>query len=120
MCAKRIPNKEAAPMSSLLPDRRQVNVRQQFEAALSEALAVLLAALGSRMSHLLAKDLDELLGRERYERRGHVRLDVEGGECQRCHSRASRRFSRHGGRQRTATTRWGDLRIRWPRARCQC
>jgi hypothetical protein len=107
-------------MSSLLPDRRQVNVRQQFEFALAEAHAALVSALGARMSRLLAKDLDELLGRERYERRGHVPLDVEGGECHRCHSRESRRFSRHGGRLRTATTRWGDLQIRWPRARCVC
>lgn len=107
-------------MSSLLPDRRIVNVHQQFESALSAALTALRAALGTRMSHLLAKDLDELLGRERYVRRGHVRYDVEGGECHRCHSRESRRFSRHGSRLRTATTRWGDLQIRWPRARCQC
>jgi hypothetical protein len=107
-------------MPSLLPDRRQVNVAKQFQAALAEAHTALLTALGARMSHLLAKDLDELLGRERYERRGHVCRDVEGGECQRCHSRESRRFSRHGGRRRTAGSRWGHLRIRWPRARCEC
>lgn len=107
-------------MSSLLPDHRQVNVRQQFEAALAEAHTALVTGLAARMSHLLAKDLDELLGRERYERRRHVRSDVEGGACQRCHSCESRRFSRHGGRWRTVVTRWGDLQIRWPRARCQC
>lgn len=107
-------------MSSLLPDRRIVNVRQQFESALAEALTALRTALGGRMSNLLAKDLDDLLGRERYERRGHVRPDVEGGECHRCHSRESRRFSRHGGRKRPVVTRWGELRVRWPRARCQC
>src|SRR5512135_3048532 len=110
MCTNRMPNKEAAPMSSLLPDQRQVNVRQQFEAVLAEAHTALLTALGARMSRLLAKDLDELLGRELYERRKRVRYDVEGGECQRCHSRESRRFSRHGGRKRTATTKWGHLR----------
>ncbi len=115
-----LPNKEAAPLSSLLPDRRLVNVRQPFESALAEALAALVTVLGARISNLLAKDLDELLGRERYERRGHVRPDVEGGECHCCHSCESRRFSRHGSRQRTATTRWGDLHIRGPRARCQC
>jgi hypothetical protein len=107
-------------MSSLLPDQRQVNVRQQFESALGEAHTALLRALGARMSNLLAKDLDELLGREPYQRRRHVSYDVEGGECQRCHSPESRRYSRHGGRWRTATTKWGDLRVRWPRARCEC
>ncbi len=107
-------------MSSLLPDRRQVNVRQQFETVLVEAHVALVTAIGRRMSHMLARDTDVLLGRERYERRGHVPLDVEGGECQRCHSRESRRFSRHGSRRRTVPTRWGDLPIRWPRARCTC
>ncbi len=91
-------------MSSLLPDRREVNVRQQFESALAEAQTALRRALGTRISNLLAKDLEALLGRERYERRGHVPLDVEGGECQRCHSHESRRFSRHGGRKRRVTT----------------
>ncbi len=95
-------------------------MRQQFESALAEAQGVLLQALGMRMSHLLVKDLDELLGRERYERRGHVPPDVEGGECHRCHSRESRKFSRHGGRRRRVITRWGDLDIRFPRVRCQC
>src|SRR5512141_3107415 len=87
-----LPNEEAAPMPSLLPDRRQVNVRQQFESALAEAHTALLTALGARLSHVLAQDLDALLGREPYERRRHVRTDVEGGECHRCHSRESRRM----------------------------
>ncbi len=107
-------------MSSLLPDQRQVNVREQFETALAEAHTAVVTALGARMSHLLVKDVAEVLGREPYERRGHVRYDVEGGECQRCHSRESRRFSRHGGRIRTVMTKWGELRIRWPRVRCEC
>ncbi len=103
-------------MASVMPDRRQVNVRNLFESALAEAHQVLLATLGARMTNLLNKAVDELLGRERYERRGHVPDDIEGGECQFCHTRQSEHFTRHGGRKTTVTVYWGDLHVRWPRA----
>jgi hypothetical protein len=107
-------------MASVMPDRRQVNVRSLFESALAEAHQVLLARLGARMTNLLNKAVDELLGRERYERRGHAPDDIEGGECLACHTRQSDHFTRHGGRQRTVTIYWGDLQVRWPRAICDC
>ena len=107
-------------MPSLQPEERHVNVRSLFESALEEAHSALLGALGTRMSHLLNKGVDQLLGREPYERRGHVPSDLKGGECQRCHSHTSQRFSRNGGRKRTATIYWGDLRVRWPRVVCEC
>lgn len=107
-------------MSSVMPDRRQVNVRNLFESALEEAHAVLMAALGARMTHLLNKAVDELLGREPYERRGYVSDDIEGGQCYRCQTRESKCFTRHGGRDRTATIWWGDLQVHWPRAICAC
>jgi hypothetical protein len=95
-------------------------VRDLFETALAEAHQVLLAVLGSRMTILLNKAADELLGRERYERRGHVPDDVEGGECLHCHTRQSDHFTRYGGRKRSVTIYWGDLQVRWPRAICEC
>ena len=46
--------------------------------------------------------LTTLLGRESHERRAHVRRWVEqNGECAKCHSHESRRFSRNGSRPRT-------------------
>lgn len=107
-------------MSSVLPDRRQVNVRTLFETTLAEAHLALLTALNTRMNQLLSDAVTVLLGRERYERRGHVAHTVQGGECPHCHRRQSHHFSRHGGRWRTVTTYWGDLRLYWPRTRCVC
>jgi hypothetical protein len=108
------------PVSSVLPDRRQLNVRALFETALAEARAALLTALNTRMNQLLSDAVTDLLGRVRYERRGHVPPRVQGGECPHCHRRQSHHFSRPGGRWRTVTTYWDDLRIYWPRARCIC
>jgi hypothetical protein len=107
-------------MASVMPDYRRVNVRQLFETALSEAHQALLRALSTRMTNLLNQAVDQLLGRERYERRGHVPDDVQGGECPYCHTRQSDRFTRHGGRKRTVTIWWGDLHVRWPRVICAC
>ncbi len=107
-------------MSSLTAERRQVNLQAVFEAVLAEAYASLMAALGVRMTHLLNRAVDELLGRARYERRRHVAYAIEGGECQRCHARHSQGFSRNGSRQRGVAIRWGHLVIRWPRVVCQC
>lgn len=107
-------------MASVMPDRRQVNVRQLFESALAEAHQALLQALAARMTNLLKQAVDHVLGRERYERRGHVSDEVEGGECPYCHTRQSDHFTRHGGRQRTVTIYWGDLHVRWPRVICEC
>src|SRR5512135_1940112 len=107
-------------MASVMPDHRQVNVRQLFESALAEAHQALLTALSARMTNLLNQAVDQLLGRERYERRGHVPDDVQGGECCMCHTRQSDHFTRHGGRKRTVTIWWGDLKVRWPRVVCAC
>lgn len=107
-------------MSSVPRDLRQVNVRAMFESALAEAQTALLTALNQRMNQLLAEAVAVLLGRQRYERRGHVPPTVQGGACPHCQRRQSHHFSRHGGRWRTVTTGWGDLRIYWPRARCVC
>ena len=80
----------------------------------------LLRLIGMRMTILLAKAVDQLLARERYERRGHVSPDIEGGECCRCHSRQSQRFSRNAGRPRHPMIWLGPIQILWPRVKCQC
>jgi len=74
-------------MSSVLPDRRQVNVRTLFETALQAAHAALLAALSARMNELLGQAVDHLLGRPRYVRRGHVADAIQGGRCPHCQRR---------------------------------
>lgn len=107
-------------MPSVPRDLRQVNLRAMFESALVEAHTAVLTALNQRLNQVLAEAVAVLLGRQRYERRGHVPPTVQGGVCPHCHRRRSHNFSRHGGRWRTVTTCWGDLRLYWPRARCVC
>jgi hypothetical protein len=76
--------------------------------------------IGQRMSRLLDKAVDELLGRERYERRAQVGYHIEGGECCRCHTHQSCRFSRNAGRLRRPLTTFGEVCVRWPRVKCDC
>ncbi len=103
-------------MASVMPDRRHVNVRNLFESAVAEAHQVLLASLGARMTNLLNKAVDDLLGREHYEPRGHVPDDVEGGECLYCHTRQSDHFTRHGGRRRQRKAILNDFKAIWEAA----
>src|SRR5512144_774223 len=102
-------------MSSLTRDRRHVNAGQLFADVLQESHEWLLRLIGLRMTLLLNKAVDELLARDRYERRGHVAQDIEGGECCRCHSRQSGNFSRNAGRQRAPLIWLGPIQIRRPR-----
>src|SRR5512135_758712 len=108
------------PMSSLMPEKRHVNAGDLFADVLQESHEWLLRLIGQRMTLLLNKAVDELLARDRYERRGHVAHDIEGGECCRCHSRQSCNFSRYAGRQRAPMIWLGPIQIRWPRVKCQC
>jgi hypothetical protein len=80
-------------MSSVLPDRRQVNVRTLFETALQAAHAALLVALSARMNELLGQAVDHLLGRSRYVRRGEVADAIQGGRCPHCQRRQSNLFT---------------------------
>jgi hypothetical protein len=107
-------------MSSLTPEKRHVNAGDLFASVLQESHEWLLRLIGLRMTLLLAKAVDELLARGRYERRGHVASDIEGGECCRCHSRRSQDFSRNAGRKRQPLTWLGLIQIRWPRVKCAC
>jgi hypothetical protein len=107
-------------MSSLTRDKRHVNAGQLFAEVLQESHEWLLGLIGLRMTLLLSKAVDELLARERYERRGRVSPDIEGGECCRCHSRQSCQFSRNAGRKRAPLIWLGPIQVRWPRVKCQC
>jgi hypothetical protein len=107
-------------MSSLTREKRHVNAGQLFADLLNESHEWLLRLLGQRMTLLLNKAVDELLARDRYERRGHVSSDIEGGECCRCHSRQSYKFSRNAGRKRRPLIWLGPIQVRWPRVKCQC
>jgi transposase-like protein len=107
-------------MSSLTRDKRHVNAGDLFASVLQESHQWLLRLIGLRMTLLLNRAVDELLARERYQRRGHVTPHIEGGACQRCHSRQSRNFSRNAGRKRRPLTWLGPIQIRWPRVKCQC
>ena len=59
-------------MSSLTREKRHVNAGQLFAEVLQESHEWLLRLIGLRMTLLLSKAIDELLARERYERRGSV------------------------------------------------
>lgn len=107
-------------MSSLMREKRHVNAGQLFADVLQESHEWLLRLIGLRMTLLLSKAVDELLAREHYERRGHVSADIEGGECCRCHSRQSCKFSRNAGRKRRPMIWLGPIQVRWPRVKCQC
>jgi len=107
-------------MSSLMPEKRHVNAGDLFASVLQESHEWLLRLIGLRMTLLLVKAVDELLARGRYERRGHVSADIEGGECPRCHSKRSQDFSRNAGRQRQPLIWLGPIQIRWPRVKCKC
>src|SRR5512136_1471670 len=107
-------------MSSLTCEKRHVNAGKLFADVLQESHEWLLRLIGLRMTLLLNKAVAELLARDPYERRGHVAHDIEGGECWRCHSRQSYKFSRNAGRQRQPLIWLGPIRIRWPRIKCQC
>jgi len=60
---------------------------------------------GQRMRRLFDKAVDDLLGRERYERRMQVGGYIDVSECCRCHTRPSCNFSRNAGRMRHQLTK---------------
>jgi len=108
-------------MGSIAVEKRRVNIQEVFAEAMAEAEAAVVKALERRVEEKLRGSIDELLGREAYERRSGVGQWVElAGECQRCKSRRSYRFSRNGGRERTLESKWGVLRIWQQRLVCEC
>lgn len=107
-------------MGSLMPEVRHVNADSLFAQIVEEGQTWLRHWIGQRMSRLLDKAVDELLGRERYERRAQVGYHIEGGECCRCHTRQSCQFSRNAGRLRRPLTEYGEVAVRWPRVKCAC
>lgn len=98
-----------------------VNARLLLEAALLEAEETLQRSMELRFMELFLAVVCHVLGRPYHRRRKRVpkRLRREG-QCCRCGSKASHRFSRNGFRERQLLTRWGPLAIHLPRVRCVC
>lgn len=108
-------------MASLLPERRSVNGRAALNRIFDEAYRGIEQVMAQRLMLWLETALTTLLGREPYERRAHVRPWVEqGGECAKCHTHESGRFSRNGSRPRTLHYLDFTLRLRLPRVVCVC
>src|SRR5512141_887624 len=100
MRVKSTTRKEVIPMGSLMPEVRHVNAGSVFAQIVEEGQTWLRHWIGQRMSRVLDQAVDELLGRERYERRAQVGYHIEGGECCRCHTHQRGQFSRNAGRMR--------------------
>lgn len=108
-------------MASVLPERRSVNGRATLNQIFDEAYRGIEHVMAQRLMLWLETTLTTLLGREPHERRAHVRPWVEqNGECAKCHSHESGRFSRNGSRPRTLHYLDFTLRLRLPRVVCVC
>lgn len=108
-------------MGSIARERRGVNVNALFAAGLANAQAAVVKRLAVEVEEGLEHRLDEVLGRDFYERREGVAPWIEvSGMCQRCKSRQSRRFSRNGHRERRVLTLWGEVKLAVPRVVCEC
>lgn len=108
-------------MASVLPERRSVNGQTALHQMFEEAYRSIEQTIAHRLMLWLETALTTLLGRESHERRVHVRHWVEqNGECAKCHSHESRRFSRNGSRPRTLHYLDFTLSLRLPRVVCVC
>lgn len=108
-------------MASVLPERRSVNGRAALDQMLEDAYRSIEQVITERLMLWLEVALTTLLGRQSHERRAHVRHWVEqNGECAKCHSHESRRFSRNGSRPRKLYYLDFTLHLRLPRLVCVC
>lgn len=108
-------------MGSIARERRGVNAKALFAVGLANAQAAVVNQLTVEVERGLERQLDEVLGREPYERREEVAPWIEvSGMCHRCKSRQSRRFSRNGHRVRSVVTLWGEITLAVPRVVCEC
>ena len=108
-------------MRSVLPEQRRVNGHDLIGGAIVDAQRHLLAQIGQAIGQRLQAAGEHVLGRGRYERRGHVSYRVEQTRaCPKCRGVQSQRFSRNGSRPRQLLTCWGEVPLRWPRFICEC
>ncbi len=108
-------------MKSVTSERRAVNGAGALERIISEQVEVFKQAITQRVSDFLEEAVDYLLGRGPHERRAGVPSTVEQvGQCARCGSHQSQRFSRNGHRRRQLLTEWGVLELWRPRLICEC
>lgn len=108
-------------MRSVSNERRSVNAKAIFAEALAATQEEVVRRLTWTVGEKLQAGVSEMLQRQPYERREEVPEWVEiAGQCQRCQSRQSQRFSRNGGRGRTLLTSWGVLVLWMQRLVCVC
>jgi len=109
-------------MTSIPESCTPVNAQALFAAALDEAVETLCHTLSQRLQTLLVALVCQVVGRSHYTRRQQVSYrDQLVGQCCRCGSRQSRRFSRNGFRHRAPLlTQWGVVPLALPRVRCVC
>ena len=108
-------------MGSINGERRGVNVKAIFAEAMAEAQKETVRQLERRVEQKLTESIAAMLERAPYERREKVGSWVEiAGQCQRCKSRQSQRFSRNGGRERALESKWGVLAVWQQRLVCEC
>lgn len=108
-------------MGSVRNGRRQVNGKAMLAEAMAAGQAALVEAVSQRLHELLLAAVTQLLGRESHVRRARVALGLEqSGQCHRCKSHQSRRFSRNGYRPRALLTPLGWISFCLARVRCEC
>lgn len=109
-------------MTSIPETGTPVNAQTLFATALDEAVETLCHTLGQRLQTLLVAMVFQVVGRGHYTRRQQVSYrDQLVGQCCRCGSRQSRRFSRNGFRHRAPLLMlWGLVPLALPRVRCVC
>ena len=108
-------------MRSLPRERRSVNVNAIVAESIAEVQKVIQQRLAFEIEQGLDRALAYMLGREHYERRGHVPKSIEmEGECAKCGTHQSQLFSRNGGRPKGVLTMWGEIELWRQRLRCDC
>ena len=89
------------------------DLRRQLEEGVQSYITV-------SVNEALEQEVDQLLGREAYERRDEKSRKRIGAHCLGCHSRRQQDFVRNGHKRRGLVTLWGSgLDIWMPRLECQ-
>lgn len=108
-------------MRSITTERRSVNVKAVFAAALEDAQAALVKRLGEAVGAGMDANIEAMLGRGMYVRRKEIGPWVEmNAVCHQCQSHHSQRFLRNGHRAHTVLTLWGEVTVWVQRLVCVC
>ncbi len=109
-------------MTKILESCAPVKAYQQFEESVKKAQDDLCEVISRHLNEMLVKIVNYVVGRGHYERREQVPPHLRReGQCCRCGSTHSQRFSRNGYRPRQGLiTEWGEIALEVPRVRCEC